>query len=139
MSFKLDDRLNKDCSLVADLGLSQLLLMDDANYPWLILVPRVDNISEMYELTPEHQQTLWTETAYISKLMKSLFNPTKINIGALGNIVRQLHVHIIARNEDDVAWPGPVWGAQPAKPYDANERRDLIKQITSSLQTPIST
>jgi len=132
--FQLDKTLEQDCYCVAELAFSRLLLMNDQQYPWLILVPRVESAQELYELTFQQQQALWTEIADISKLMKELFSPIKLNIGALGNIVRQLHVHIIARFEHDNAWPGPVWGAHKPIAYTETESKALIEKIRQALQ-----
>ncbi|WP_144393111.1 HIT family protein [Pleionea sediminis] len=132
-NFILDERLDADCHLVADLSLSRLLLMNDNQYPWLILVPRVNEVQEMYELSTEDQKLLWTEIADVSRLLKKLYQPTKINIGALGNIVRQLHVHVIARYETDKSWPGPVWGAHPPQNYLNEECMSTIEKIRKEL------
>lgn len=131
--FQLDKKLEQDCYFVTELSFSRLLLMNDQQYPWLILVPRVESAQELYELTFEQQQALWTEIADTSKLLKQLFSPIKLNIGALGNIVRQLHVHIIARFEQDNAWPGPVWGAHKPVTYSETDASALIEKIKQAL------
>jgi diadenosine tetraphosphate (Ap4A) HIT family hydrolase len=131
--FQLDKTLEQDCYFVTELSFSRLLLMNDQQYPWLILVPRVESAQELYELTFEQQQALWTEIADTSKLLKQLFSPIKLNIGALGNIVRQLHVHIIARFEQDNAWPGPVWGAHKPVTYSDTDANALIEKIKQAL------
>ncbi len=133
--FKLDTRLENDCHFVAELSLSRLLLMNDKNYPWLILVPKVYGVQEMYELPTELQQTLWSEIAEISKLLKTVCEPTKLNIGALGNIVRQLHVHVVARFDSDKAWPGPIWGAHQSQPYSASESDSFITKVREQLKS----
>ncbi|NVJ50989.1 MAG: HIT domain-containing protein [Gammaproteobacteria bacterium] len=131
--FVLDQQLESDTHHVTDLSLSRLLLMNDSQYPWLILVPRVADIHEVFELTQAQQHELWSEVARVSKLLKADFQPEKINIGALGNIVRQLHIHIVARNTDDAAWPGPVWGAAPAVAYEQTRAQSLVDSIRSQL------
>lgn len=131
--FSLDEKLTKDCELVTELHLCQLLLMNDKQYPWLVLVPKVSGIEEVYELSKEQQHNLWDEVADVSKALNALFKPDKLNIGALGNIVRQLHVHVIARFESDHAWPGPVWGAHPTQPYEQEEKDNLIKMLKQKL------
>ena len=131
--FQLDKTLEQDCYFVTELSFSRLLLMNDQQYPWLILVPRVESAQELYELTFEQQQALWTEIADTSKLLKQLFSPIKLNIGALVNIVRQLHVHIIARFEQDNAWPGPVWGAHKPVTYSDTDANALIEKIKQAL------
>lgn len=115
--FNLHPRLAADTLLLGDFPLSRCLLMNDMHYPWLILVPRADNIREIFELEAEKQQQLLRESSWVAERLSRHFNATKINIGALGNMVPQLHLHIIARYENDAAWPGPVWGKHPAEPY----------------------
>ena len=116
--FLLDPRLAADSHFIADGPLSQIRLMDDARYPWLLLVPRVADIAEWIELDGNQQRLLLAEINQISQHLKHKPNVSKINIGALGNIVRQLHVHLIGRNENDAAWPGPVWGSGKAQRFD---------------------
>ncbi len=131
--FILDSRLDNDCDEIVDLEFCRCLLMNDVQYPWVILVPQIKGLEEIYELNNEQQQLLWKEIALVSKVMKELFCPLKLNIGALGNIVRQLHIHIVARFENDQAWPGPVWGAHPRVEYSEDKKRQLIKQLKLKL------
>ncbi len=129
--FELDIRLAADSVLVADGPLSQIRLMNDARFPWVVLVPRVANASEWIDLDGDQQRLLLAEINQISRHLKQKPNVTKLNIGALGNIVRQLHVHLIGRHEGDAAWPGPVWGSGPAQRLDANvlaERVEIWRQ-----------
>ena len=112
--FKLDSRLHNDTFFVCDLTLCRVLLMNDRQFPWLILVPMRNDIAEIIDLSEHEQQTLLKESAKVSKVMQQVFAPYKLNVGALGNVVRQLHVHHVARFETDVAWPKPVWGNQAA-------------------------
>ena len=129
--FLLDPRLAADSHFIADGPLSQIRLMDDARYPWLLLVPRVADIAEWIELDGNQQRLLLAEINQISRHLKQKPNVTKLNIGALGNIVRQLHVHLIGRFEGDAAWPGPVWGSGPAQRLDTNvlaERVEIWRQ-----------
>lgn len=100
------------------LPLCVVLLMKDARFPWLILVPRRAGAVEILDLSPADQLSLWAEITQCAEALRAVTAPLKLNIGALGNIVRQLHVHIVARNEGDAAWPGPVWGSGAAAPYD---------------------
>jgi diadenosine tetraphosphate (Ap4A) HIT family hydrolase len=116
--FRLDARLAADCIRVGCLHLSELLLYNDARYPWFVLVPRRVAITEIFELDAPDQQQLCRESARLSQFMKTRFHADKLNIGALGNIVPQLHVHHIARYRGDPAWPGPVWGHSAAESYD---------------------
>lgn len=116
--FELDARLQADTWVLGDLSLCRLLLSRDANYPWLILVPRRQGISEIHELCAEDQAQLALETAQLAQRLKGLLGADKMNVAALGNVVAQLHVHVIARYATDAAWPAPVWGKVPARPYD---------------------
>lgn len=131
--FDLDPRLARDSDLVAHLDLCQLRLSRDARWPWLILIPERNAISETFELSPEEQATLSHETNRVAAALKQVTGATKINIGALGNIVRQLHVHIVARTEGDVNWPGPIWGFGTAEAWDAAKRDDVLNRLTESL------
>ena len=117
-SFDLHPRLAADCILIGRLPLSVLLLFNDARYPWFILVPQRRDISEIFELSELDQQQLWRESGALARNLMYSFHADKINIGALGNLVPQLHVHHIARFTTDPAWPGPVWGHSAAEPYE---------------------
>ncbi|MCL7997271.1 HIT domain-containing protein [Brucella pseudogrignonensis] len=131
--FELDKRLDADTFLVAKLGLCELRLMNDKRWPWLILVPRRAKLSEIHDLTPLDQTMLTFEAAIVSQALKSTTNCLKINTGALGNMVRQLHMHVIARNEGDAGWPGPVWGHGTREPYSDAEAQKLIEDIRAAL------
>ncbi len=115
--FSLDPRLQQDTVVLGDFPLCRLLLMNDSTYPWLILVPRSEAISEVFQLTVKEQQQLWRETSQLAETLKDAFVADKMNIAALGNVVSQLHMHVVARRRDDAAWPAPVWGRQPTAPY----------------------
>jgi diadenosine tetraphosphate (Ap4A) HIT family hydrolase len=108
--FTLDPRLAADSAFIADGPLSQVRLMDDTRYPWLVLVPRVNGVSEWLELDGGQQRLLLAEINQAGQLIRAQSGVEKLNIGALGNIVRQLHVHLVGRHDGDAAWPGPVWG-----------------------------
>lgn len=130
--FALHDQLQKDCTVIGNLPLSTLLLMNDANYPWFVLVPRREQVREWYELSEVDQRQLLQEANALAKFVQQKTDAKKMNIGALGNMVPQLHVHVIARFDTDAAWPAPVWGKVPAKPYAAEmlaERLALGKQF----------
>lgn len=127
--FSLDPRLAADTAFVADWGLSRVLLMDDARFPWLILVPRRDGLVELDDLAPEEQVQLLGEINRAMALLRNAGPCGKLNVGALGNIVRQLHVHIVARHEGDPAWPGPVWGSGAAVRYEESTREALITKL----------
>ena len=117
MVFALDQRLQQDTLVIGDFPLCRLLLSNDSNYPWFILVPRINGISEVFQLDVADQQILWKETTLLAQLLNEGLGADKMNIGALGNVVSQLHVHVIVRTRDDAAWPAPVWGKHPAQPY----------------------
>jgi len=116
--FDLAPELQRDTLPLGDLPLCTLLLMNDAHYPWFILVPRVEAVSEVFQLDAADQARLWKEAGLLAEQLKDGFSADKMNIATLGNMVPQLHVHVIARKKNDAAWPGPVWGRFPAQPYD---------------------
>ena len=124
--FSLDARLQADSVFIADGPLSQVRLIDDSRYPWLVLVPRAANASEWIDLDGGQQRLLLAEINQVSKLLREESGVQKINIGALGNIVRQLHVHIVGRHEGEPAWPGPVWGHSPMQRHTPNQLRQLV-------------
>jgi len=132
-AFKLDERLENDSVLVTRIGLCQLRLMNDSRWPWLILVPQRPDISELFELTPLDQTMLTFETNLAAEALKKALKPAKINVAAIGNIVRQLHVHVIARYENDGNWPGPVWGFGQRQPYADDARAALMKTVLDAL------
>ena len=132
-SWILDPRLAQDSIALGDLPLSRVLLMDDANYPWLILVPRRPNLVELIDLDDSGQATLMIELARAARALKEITACDKLNVAALGNTVRQLHVHVIARRASDAAGARPVWGAVPARPYAAAERERLVGGLRDAL------
>lgn len=129
--FALDARLAADTVRVGESGLSLLLLMNDRRYPWLILVPKVAGLSEPFELDEDDRARLWEESAAISRALSLDFAADKVNLGALGNVVRQLHLHHVARRLGDPAWPGPVWGHSPREPYAEDELVALHKALAA--------
>lgn len=131
--FELDSRLQNDTFFVCDLTLSRVLLMNDSQFPWLILVPMRDDVAEIIDLTEQEQQMLLSESAKVSKVMQKLFSPYKLNVAALGNVVRQLHVHHVARFENDVAWPKPVWGNQSSVAYEESDAAEIISELKLKL------
>jgi diadenosine tetraphosphate (Ap4A) HIT family hydrolase len=116
-AWQLHAQLATDTHPLASLALSELRLMDDANYPWLVLVPRVPDAVELVDLDAGQRHRLMDEIAFASELLRAAVRPFKLNVAALGNAVPQLHVHVIARERDDPAWPKPVWGLAAARPY----------------------
>jgi diadenosine tetraphosphate (Ap4A) HIT family hydrolase len=131
--FELDSRLHNDTFFVCDLTLCRVLLMNDKQFPWLILVPMRNNIAEIIDLPEQEQQTLLAESAKVSTVLQQVFSPYKLNVGALGNVVRQLHVHHVARFENDVAWPKPVWGNQAPVAYDNAEASAILSTLKQAL------
>jgi diadenosine tetraphosphate (Ap4A) HIT family hydrolase len=127
--FDLDGRLEADSIFIANGPLSQFRLMNDTRYPWIVLVPRIPDASEWVDLPQQQQQVLLSEINVAARLLCEHFPCEKINIGALGNIVRQLHVHVIARISNDEAWPGPVWGQGKTVAYSTAELELLIEKL----------
>lgn len=121
MSFALDPRLAADTVAVGDLRLCRVLILKDARYPWLVLTPRLNDLVELDDLAPDDLMDLMREIASATRAMRGFRSVEKVNIGALGNIVRQLHVHVVGRRVGDHAWPGPVWGAGHAAAYEPAE------------------
>lgn len=133
MAFVLDPRLEGDTFEIGKLELCQVRLMDDARWPWLILVPGRSGLQEMHDLEAGDQMLAAAETARASAALKAATSCLKINTGALGNVVRQLHIHVIARNEGDTNWPGAVWGYGSRESYSATARETLVKSISERL------
>ncbi len=131
--YELHPQLAADTHPVANLGLCDLRLMDDANYPWLILVPRLADASELIDLDSDQRHALTMEIDRTSRTLHDTFRPDKLNVAALGNMVPQLHVHVIARFHDDPAWPAPVWGRVDARPYSPEQLVERINQLQAAL------
>ncbi len=131
--FSLHPRLAADTVFVADWTLSRVVAMNDARYPWLILVPRRNGVTELFDLNTEDRRTMIEEIARASDGLKKRTAAAKINVGALGNLVPQLHVHIVARNPGDAAWPGPVWGQGTARPYEPNGLDVFVRRLVNAL------
>lgn len=132
-NWHLHPQLADDTHPVAHLKLSELRLMDDTNHPWLILVPRVPDAIELVDLEPAQRAALSSEIDAASLLLLQLFKPDKLNVAALGNLVPQLHVHVIARFHNDIAWPRPVWGSATAKPYTPEALVERITRLRGTL------
>jgi len=133
--FDLDARLAADAAPIGDWTLSRVLLMNDSRFPWLVLVPRRTGCTEVFDLSTEDQCTLMAEIARAALAVRSAFHVEKINVGALGNIVPQLHVHVVGRRKGDAAWPGPVWGFGKAEVYSAASRRSWVERLSAELAT----
>jgi diadenosine tetraphosphate (Ap4A) HIT family hydrolase len=134
MSFSIDPRLAAESWPIGELPLSSLLLMDDARYPWLLLVPRIAGARELLDLDEADRAMLLGELSLASRALETLFSPDKLNIAALGNVVPQLHVHVLARYQSDEAWPQPVWGRGARVPYEAELREQRIAALRGALK-----
>ncbi len=126
---ELHPQLMKDCLLIGRFPLCRLLLMQDANYPWFILVPDREAVTEIHQLGADDRRQLLSESCALATVLAEHFHADKLNIAALGNVVPQLHVHHVVRYHDDPAWPAPVWGHTPAKPYTAKALDEVIDKL----------
>ena len=135
MSFALDSRLTADTHAIGALPFSELLLMDDARFPWVILVPRIAGARELIDLDEGDQRLLLGEIDRVSRALDALLRPDKLNIAALGNVVPQLHVHVIARFAGDAAWPNPVWGRGERVAYGERQRAARIAELRAALSS----
>jgi diadenosine tetraphosphate (Ap4A) HIT family hydrolase len=137
IGWSLHPQLHADTGPVCDLALSRVLAMNDANFPWLILVPRRAGVSEIFDLGAE-QATLLNEISLVSRVLKDVTQCDKLNVAAIGNVVPQLHVHIVARRKDDALWPKPVWGAAPPRAYDPAALERFTAAIRERLRSQSS-
>ncbi|NQY63788.1 MAG: HIT family protein [Alteromonadaceae bacterium] len=133
--FKLHPQLQNDCIEIVDLPLCKLLLCNDSAYPWFILVPRVEDLQDIYQLDWQQQQQFLNESSMLSELLMAEYQGDKMNVAALGNVVSQLHIHHVVRFKNDASWPKPIWGQQALTPYSDDE----IQQIKNNLAAKIST
>jgi diadenosine tetraphosphate (Ap4A) HIT family hydrolase len=133
MTYTLHPQLERDTVPVGDLALSRVLLMNDANYPWLILVPRREGAVEIVDLVDDDRQQLMRDIALASTALKALTECEKLNVAAIGNVVPQLHVHVVGRRHSDPAWPRPVWGVAPAVSYESRVRDGLVAALRKRL------
>ncbi|MET0327803.1 MAG: HIT family protein [Luteimonas sp.] len=131
--YALHPQLADDTHPLTTLTLCELRLMDDANYPWLILVPRVAGARELIDLDAAQRRQLTDEIDFAARLLRTAFRPYKLNIAALGNMVEQLHVHVIGREQGDPAWPAPVWGRVAARPYSPEQLIARVAQLQAAL------
>ncbi len=131
MAFTLHSRLAADTFVLGEFPLCRLLLMNDRQYPWFILVPRRTDLREIYQMSEADQQQFWRESALLSQAAMAAFGGHKLNVAALGNLVPQLHVHHVVRYEADPAWPAPVWGKLPPQAYAEAERRTLVQRLVT--------
>ena len=131
--FTLDPQLKADSVPLCQLELCSVRLMKDANFPWLLMVPKRFGMAEVIDLAKQDQHILMDEIADVSAALRQVTGCDKLNVAALGNMVRQLHVHVIARYNDDAAWPGPIWGKVDMKPYEADKDTELVQKIRNAL------
>ena len=132
--FQLHERLQQDCISIGRFSLCQLLMMNDKQFPWFILVPERPDIKEIYQLNAADRQLLSEESCFLAENMADLFKADKMNMAAIGNMVPQLHIHHIVRYQTDKAWPAPVWGKFPAQPYTEQQRVELIAKVKAQLK-----
>ncbi|MFO7649413.1 HIT domain-containing protein [Halomonas sp. 3H] len=132
--FETDARLVADTYPVTELPLCQLRLMNDTRYPWLVLVPRRHGASEVFDLDEDEQQQLWREGTAVGRVLKEVMGGDKLNIATLGNVVAQLHLHVIVRRQGDDAWPGPVWGQGEATPYDMDALAEMRDRLLAEVE-----
>jgi diadenosine tetraphosphate (Ap4A) HIT family hydrolase len=126
---ELHPQLEKDCLIIGRFPLCRLLLMLDVNYPWFLLVPDREGITEIHQLSEQDQQQLMRESSYLAKVLEQEFQADKINVAALGNLVPQLHVHHVVRYRNDAAWPHPIWGRVEPKPYCEEAVSHIIRRL----------
>lgn len=131
---KLHTQLLKDCDVIGRFELCHVLLMRDAHYPWCVLVPDVENIKEIFELSDKEQQQLNNESVCLAKNLHSIFLADKMNVAAIGNMVSQLHIHHVVRYKNDISWPKPVWGAHPALAYSEDAIGKIKEDIRLNLK-----
>ena len=136
--FELDPRLAAGTFSVGSTSLSRVLLMNDARFPWIILVPAREGVSEPFQLALSEQEALWRESMVLAKALKRYFEADKLNIAALGNQVSQLHVHHIVRFRNDDAWPGPVWGVGSTVTYTEAAAEALMDDLRKVLREPLA-
>ncbi len=133
MQFQLHPQLKKDSLKIGQFNLSQLLLINDSQYPWFVLVPERIDMTEIYQLSEADQLLLQQESGFLARTLADCFEADKMNIAAIGNLVPQLHIHHIVRYKNDIAWPAPVWGKYDAVPYTEQQVETLKNKITPIL------
>jgi len=135
--FTLDPQLDTDSLPLLELDLCTLRVMNDATYPWILMVPKQAGLAELIDLSIEDQHRLTDEIRIVSTALQSLTHCDKLNVAALGNMVRQLHIHVIARFEGDAAWPGPIWGKRPTVPYEEETATALIAAMKTAIMAEL--
>lgn len=136
-NFQLHPRLQQDCFSVGQLALSQLLMMNDSQYPWFILVPRRPEMTEIYQLAEADRQMLLTESCLLAEKLHAIYRPDKLNIATIGNLVPQLHMHHVVRYQADKAWPAPIWGKFPAQPFAHPDAEQQIARLRAALSASL--
>ena len=131
--FQLHPRLAADTLPIAKLELCEARLMNDSRFPWVILIPMRDELTELHQLSPAEQQQLMAESTAVAEALIAMDEVTKINLGALGNLVPQFHWHVVGRNPEDPCWPGPVWGCGSTIPYSAKKQAALIAELRQAI------
>jgi diadenosine tetraphosphate (Ap4A) HIT family hydrolase len=134
MPFILNTTLEKDCIQLGKLQLCRVLLMNDSQFPWLILVPEKPDLTEIYQLSEQDQQVLIQESSFVTEQLADIYLADKMNIAALGNMVPQLHIHHVVRYKSDKSWPAPVWGQFDALPYTEDKLMDTVKKVKRALK-----
>jgi diadenosine tetraphosphate (Ap4A) HIT family hydrolase len=134
MTFTLDPRLEKDSVFICDWGLSHVRLHRNAAFPWLMLMPRREGARDIIDLSETDQEELLREIRFASQIMKKLYDPTKLNVANLGNVVAQLHVHVVARFDTDEAWPGPIWNSGVTKEYELEKLSTIVEMLQAELK-----
>lgn len=130
--FVLDQRLENDSVFICNLKLSQVRLHKNGAFPWVMLIPQRPDVVEILDLNDDDQDVLWNEIIFASNIVKKLFKPKKLNVANIGCVVPQLHVHVVARYEEDKAWPGPIWNSGVKRDYELAEAENLIKQLQAA-------
>lgn len=138
LDFVLDPQLARDSIYLGDLHLSRLLLINDKQYPWFVLVPRRADVFEIYHLSLQDRQQLMIESCDLSAALADGYNAEKMNVAALGNVVKQLHMHHVVRFSDDPAWPAPVWGVHSLKPYTEQEIEQVKTKVNMLLEAKLA-
>ena len=131
--FQLHPVLQKDTVLIGEFSLSLVLISKDANYPWVILVPKRSEVKEIYQLSLADRQSLLEESCLLASALVEIFKPDKLNVATIGNMVPQLHCHVVGRFKNDPAWPGPIWGVGTAQPYAEDAGRDRLATLRADL------
>lgn len=134
LMFELDPRIEADSTFICELALCQLRIQNDQRYPWLVLIPQIPDATEVHELNESQQRQLMSESSLVASALKAVTGCKKINVANLGNVVAQLHWHIVARFETDATWPGPIWGVGTAQAYEEQQMADFIQKVKSELQ-----